>query len=302
MAATVMVSGGGFKFKANSTGGTWSWTVDANNVQNAGQYYSVTDVSTPWGPLSHLAVPIPADVVTAMADSIRCVQQQLDAHMSLVSSITNFSVAITEGDAAFEVGSVVVENDGAFGSFMSVTATPDVQWLSSTPSVASGLGRNDQADFAITMVPDALLASGSPYTGTVNLQDDTSSQTTIPVTVTVQVVPRPAISVSSQSFTFTYSLTTGAVSVNYLTITNSGPATSSLTYTLCKVIDDSTWLAYSPSSGGPLPSGVSEQVILSLVSGNIPQQVGVYSEKLRVYSSNASNSPVDIDVTLEVTV
>jgi len=302
MAATAIVSGGGYKFQATSTGGTWTWTVDATNIENAGQFYQVIDIGTPYGPLVHLAVPIPADVIQAMADSISCVRQQLEAHMSLVQpATTSFSLAVTEGDAVSEIGTVTVQNDGSFGSFMNVAATATVQWLSATPTVATGLGRSDQAQFTINLSPESLLATGSPYVGYVNLQDNTSSQTVIPITVNLQVIPRPAISTSATSISFTYSQTTGILSVEYLTITNGGPVTSVLEFVVCKVIDNSAWLLFTPTSGGPLQAGESTQITFSLDPQNIPTTIGTYSETIRIYSDNASNSPVDIDVTLDVT-
>lgn len=300
--ATAIVSGGGYRFHIASTGGTWEWIVDATNVESAGQFYRVMDISTPYGPLVHLAIPIPADVIQAMANSISCVQQKLEAHMSLVQPATTvFSLAVTEGDPALEVGTVMIQNDGAFGSFMNASASSDVQWLSATPSMATGLGRGNQAQFSIILSPESLLATGSPYVGNVNLQDDTSAQTTIPITVNLQVIPRPSISTSTQSVFLTHSQTSGVSSVAYMTISNGGPVTSILNFILCKVIDNSPWLIYEPTSGGSLQAGDLTQVKFSLDSQNLPQTIGTYSEKIRIYSDNASNSPIDIDVTLDVT-
>jgi hypothetical protein len=133
------------------------------------------------------------------------------------------------------------------------------------------------------------------------LQDNTSSQTVIPVTVNLQVIPRPAISVSSTSITLTYSQTVGTASVAYLTITNGGPVTSVLEFILCKIIDNSPWLQFTPATGGPLQAGESSQIMFSLDTQNVPNTLGTYSETVRVFSENASNSPVDVSVTLDVT-
>jgi hypothetical protein len=91
-------AGGGFSFSLNSIGGTWRWTVFASNLSNPGLLYQVQDISTPYGPMNVAMIPLPADVVQAMAQSITDVKNQLKPLMTLVSSQTSFSVGVTEGD------------------------------------------------------------------------------------------------------------------------------------------------------------------------------------------------------------
>jgi len=298
----VIVSGGCYKFSVESVGGSWSWAVQANNTQGAGQLYQVTDINTPYGPLTVIDVPIPSDVIVGMADSITDVQGQLAPLMTLIGSTTSFNVVVTEGDPNVAVGSVTVMNSGAFGSFMTATATAGVQWLSVSPSSHQGIGKNEQVTFDIVLMPASLLATDSPFSGTVTLQDNRVPPTQIPITVSATVLPRPEISVNPSSLGLTFMSSTGVPGGSQqLTISNSGPILSSLEFTLASINNES-WLSFVPTSGGPLAYGESSIVTVSVsasgAGGLVP---GTYSDTIRVSSTKASNSPVDVPVTLTVT-
>lgn len=298
-----VVSGGGFEFQTESVQGTWRWTVRANNLQGVGQLYEVVDIGTPHGPLYRTQIPIPGDVVDAMAKSLSDLRDQLAPLLALVSgSQTAFNLIITEGDPDEEIGSVTAQNSGAFGSFMGVTATPSTSWLAVSPTSAQGLGKGEQVTFDLSIFTATLLASGSPYAGVVNLQDDRSSPTVIPIAVTVTVLPRPVIAVSPAQIDLTFVLSTSTAGPpKILSVSNSGPVGSQLEYTVAKVDNNSSWLSISPLSGGPIAPGGSEQVTFSVVAAQAPAVPGTYQETVRVSSPNASNSPVDVVVRLVVT-
>lgn len=274
--------------------------MSASSLQGPGQSYQVQDILTPYGPMNVAAIPLPAAVVQSMAQSITDVQDQIKPLMTLVSTQTSFSLGITEGDSNSSVGSIQIRNDGGFGSSLSAVATADVQWLTvSTPEIQN-IARGETASFSINLVTDNLLSSQSPYVGHVNIQnvDDTSS--VITTTVSVVVLPRPAISVNTQNVDFTWSILTPAAAPYYMTVSNSGPGSSSLNFSASK-LTDSSWLDVSPASAGPLAAGEESSVVLSIVGASIPSIVGVYTETVRLSSVNASNSPVDVTVTLTVT-
>lgn len=297
------VSGGSFGFNLVSVGGTWSWTVRANNVYGGSQLYQVADVISPWGRLSDVDSPIPGDVVTAMAGSILDVQGQLAPLLSLVQGISSFMVTVTEGDPPMDVTTVPVQNSGAFGSFMTATATPGASWLSSNPSFLKALGKSEQGTFTIRVAPATLLANGSPYSGIVNLQDNRVPSTVIPISILVTVLPRPAFSLSSTNVGLTYSLATMTTGVGNGTVlvTNGGPVNSLLNFSVGKVNNCSAWLQVSPLIAGPLASGGSSLLTFTLVPGLVPGIPGSYTETIQVSSTNASNSPQSITVTLTVT-
>lgn len=299
---TTTVASGGYEFSHDSVGGKWYWTVLASNVKGAGQLYQVTGIRSPFGPMAQSLIPIPGDVVLKMADSIQEMQQTLAPLIALVSpGTTTFSVTVVEGDAASLAATVPFQNSGAFGSFLTATATPGVPWLKAVPTSVVGLGRSEQSQFAIQVLPATLLASGSPYSGTVNLQDNRSPATVIPITVNVTVLPKPAITASAAEITLTYSIGTATVgSPQTLTLTNSGGAGSQLSAVLSKVQNASPWLSFTPPSVGPVASGGTADVVFSLVPGSIPGLTGTYVETIKVASPTASNSPVAVTVKLVV--
>ena len=301
MTFDAIVAGSKFGFSKQSVGGTWSWSVQADNTLGVGQLFQFTDINTPYGPLFQVEIPIPGDVVEEMANSLSEVRSQLAPLMAFVQPVgTPFNIIIVEGDPNEAVGSVDVQNIGAFGSFMSVTATPDSAWLSADPSIVQGIGKNQVARFNISLLTAALLASESPFNGNVNLQDNRDPPTILPVSVIVTVLPRPTIGVSPLQLSFTHILSTGISSgAQAITVENTGPIQSSLEFAAA-VVNGSTWLALVPVSGGPLDPAQTDQVTVSLDSSKIPVAPGTFSDTVRISSGTASNSPIDVPVTLTV--
>lgn len=297
-----IVSGGSYEFALASVGGTWSWAVRANNVQGAGQLYEVINVRTPYGPIERVASPIPGDVILEMAMSVQSVQGQLSPMLALVSpGTTSFTITIVEGDANQVAATVPFQNAGNFGSFMTVNGTPGAPWLQVNPTSVAGIAKGEQGAMTVTLLTSSLLNSGSPYSGSVSLQDNRSVPTVIVLTFNVVVLPRPSIGVSPPALGLSYFLSTQSSGPSaILTVSNSGPVTSSLNWSVAKLLNSSPWLSFTPSTGGPLASGGSSNVTCTLVPSLVPQVVGTFQETLRVTSPNASNSPVDVPLVLTV--
>ncbi|HEY8098933.1 MAG TPA: hypothetical protein VIE65_22955, partial [Methylobacter sp.] len=258
-------------------------------------------IETPYGPLTTVMIPIPGDVIQAMADSLSQVQQQLSPMLSLISpSPASFTVTITEGDPDTKIGTITVQNAGAFGSIMSAYATPGVSWLKTQPSVANGLGKNDQANFDIIISSSILLNSASPYSGIVVVQDNKNPPTIIPITVNVIVLPRPVVVVSPTTVTLSYTLCTSTVGPSQLVnVINGGPAGSTMNFVATK-INGSAWLSVFPASGSNIASGGTFPITLSVVRAGVPLLPGTYTDIVRVASPNASNGYIDIPVQLVV--
>ncbi len=297
------VAQGGFRFSKISVGGTWFWTVTADNVQGAAQQYFVRDIQTPFGRLTDgIDVPIPGDVVADMAGSVSQFQQQLAPLIVLVSGQpTVLNATVTQGDPASLVGTINFLNAGAFGSFMTASATPTVAWLSASPTTVPGIGQNQNGQFNIILDPTILTASSTPYTGVMNLQDNRSTPTMIPITVNVTVLPQPIITANTSSIGLSWTLMTGANSGSQqLIVTNTGPAPSTLGFTAAKVQNGSPWLTFSPTSSSGITSGNAAVITFSIVPTGVPQIAGVYFETILLSSPNAQNSPVSIQVQLTV--
>lgn len=291
-------TGGGFTFGLMSVGGMWRWTVSATSLGGPGNAYQVHDIMTPYGPLRVVSVPLPADVVMEMARSIADVRSQIKPSMKVVSSQTSFSTSITEGDPGSNIGQIQIRNDGGFGSFLSVVATPDVQWLVVPTPEVQNIGRGETAMFGIDVATDNMLASQSPYVGHINVQDSNDPSSTETATVMVTVLPRPTISTNTKNINFTWSVMTPSASYQSIVVSNSGPGLSNLTFTASKVFG-SSWLSVSPVGPVSLSTGDAANVSVSLVGSAIPL-LGNYVEKVRILSHNASNSPVDVTVSLNV--
>ncbi len=294
------VSGSTFSFQQISVGGVWEWSVQALNNSGLPQPFQIVNIITPYGRFADADIPIPGDVITAMAQSVLSMQGQLAPLLALVNGINTFNILVTEGDPLLYVASVSVQNAGAFGSSMNATASPAQPWLGTSPSFLNSLGKGDQGIFNISVNPATLLASGSPFSGTVNLQDNRIPSTVIPITIVVTVLPRPAIQVLDGPITFTYSLSTGTVGMGAGTvrILNAGPPNSVLNFTLGKTQNCSPWLQLSTLSGGPIAAGGQVSVSATLLPAQVPMLAGTLTETIQVMSTNASNSPQTFDVNL----
>lgn len=298
---TGVLSGSGFEFQIESIGGTWRWSVSSNFTQGIGSLYFVNNIRTPFGLLQQALIPIPDAVIAAIYDSIQSIKQQFSPLMTLVSpNSLIFPGTTTEGDSAFVLGTVILQNSGAFGSFMDLTATSSAPWISASPTFANGLAKNEQASFDIIVNPVNLLNANSPYSGTVIFQDNRVPSTQLTANIVLTVNPRPVIGVDPNSIGLVfYSSSMVPGSNQSLTIENLGVLNSTLVAILAKVSNQSWW-TFTPSSVGPLASGASSIVTISLVTGNVPANPGTYTDTLRVSSINASNSPVDVPITLTV--
>lgn len=293
------VLGGGFDFSVCSVGGTWRWRVTANNVHGAGQFYQVEDIRTPFGSLANTDVPIPGEVVAAMADSLQTFRQQLQPHLSLTSQ-ASYNITVTEGDPLTSVGTATFTNSGAFGSFMTAYGSPGASWLSVDPPSVAGLGKNASGQARIWVDPRIMLAADSPYSGHVIFQDNADPASVAPVSVMVTVLPRPEIQVQDV-VALTYYMSSGVSGGPIpVAVSNSGPSGSTLGFSLSKVQNQSPWLSFTPSSGSNIASGSDVTVTFSVVTANVPHIPGVYTEIVRVSSPNASNSPRDVEVRLTV--
>jgi hypothetical protein len=296
---TTQVSGGGFTFSVESVGGVWTWDVVVSNIPNLGQTASIKNIRSPYGPTQYNNCPIPSDVVVGMSESLVQFQQQLNPRLTAVSA-TGYSLTITEGDPSQELSELILQNSGAFGSFMSVFSSPNSPWLTSIPSVVNGVGKGSQCHMTPKLNPVTMLASSSPYSGHINYQDNANPANVVSATFSVVVLPRPVFSLSATSVALSYSLSGTVGSSGSVTVTNSGPATSSLTFTSSKLLNQSAWLTLTPDSGSNIPQSGYVVMLFTLNQSQVPSVPGIYSDTIRLTSKNASNSPQDITVTLTV--
>lgn len=189
---------------------------------------------------------------------------------------------------------VTVANSGA-GTLVAPTVIPSYTdgsgWLSvSTASTAGG--------YTITVQPVmSQIGAAGTYNGKVSIDCAGASNTpqAFNVTLTVAAPTTPVLVANPTSLTFSYALGSTTPSAKSVTISNGG-AGSLATPTLGAVTygtGASGWL--NPSlSGGNLTVGVNTAYFGTTLSGT-------FTATIAVASTNATNSPLSIPVTIDVT-
>jgi uncharacterized protein (TIGR03437 family) len=174
----------------------------------------------------------------------------------------------------------------------SVTTTDGGNWLSVAPAGpgANPAGTNTSNSINITVNPTGL--TGTSYTGSVKLSYGAGyNPLTIPVTFTLTVPLVPLNPPSPTSMTFNYMVGGTAPSSQPLSITSS----SSISVNAA-VTSGNSWLSVSPASGST-PAGFTVSVnTAGLTSAQ------TLTGNIQITSAGASNAPLNIPVTYNVTV
>lgn len=256
----------------------------------------IRDVVTPYGLLGD-RIPIPGQVVQAMADSIAEVQNSYTP--SILLNPGALTIVVDEGRGVSDPKSVQVTNNGLFGSLLAVSITSSAPYVFSVPANVSGLAANESGSFDVSADSTNLLSLGSPYAVLLTVQgaNATNSPQSIPVTVVVR--PKATIDVAPPALQFnvTAPLSGPPIPSQQLSLTNSGPPTSVLDYQIRKVIGVPWLVSFAPVFGS-LNGGVTQPITV-VVAPAASMISGVYTETLRItgYSSNLS---VDVPVTLNI--
>ena len=170
---------------------------------------------------------------------------------------------------------------------LTTSTTSGGNWLSVSP-----VGGQTGGSFAVTANPSAL-APGT-YTGSVKVYSAASnSPQTLSVTFNVSAPPFILVPAPS-SFTFT-SVTGGTTPTQALSVTSS-PA-SSVSYTAAvSTTDGNAWLSVNPTSGTTGGAALT----VSADPTKVPTG-GTYHGTITLTSSGATNSPLAVPVTFNVT-
>ena len=134
------------------------------------------------------------------------------------------------------------------------------------------------------------LAAGS-YAGSIAVAAATAANSPQTIAVTLRVAPVATIAASPAALSFTQTSGGAAPAPASVAITSSGGA---VTFTVsASTTSGGTWLSVTPS-GGTTPANLS---VLVSGGGLAP---GTYSGKITVVSAGATNTPLNIDVSLVV--
>lgn len=289
-----------YQFQVALPAGIWRWTTRID-VSLATPQFEVRNVTSPYGTLRDM-IPIPGPVVAAMAASITQIKSAFSP--AILIAPTSLTFTVTQGQGVSLPQTVSLTNNGVFGSLLASTISSTAPWLAVTPANLGGIALNEMASFCVTADSSSLLASSSPYTETLTIQDPAASNSPQTIAVTVTVLPQAVIAVAPTSLIFQISSPLpgdvfSPVPAQTFQLSNNGPTGSQLTYLIQKLIGNSPWLvSFTPFSGN-LASDQSQTITVAVAPP--PYMLpGSYTETLRI-SGYSQNMCFDVPITLTIT-
>ena len=286
-----------YQFEVSLASGAWRWTTRVD-VSKAQVQTEVRDVITPYGLLRD-SIPIPGEVVQAMADSI---QQVLLAYPpSILLDPVSLVFVLDEGRGVSASAPIRVTNNGILGSLLSVQITSSAPYVIAMPANIGGLVANASGSFDVSVDSTYLLASGSPYTAGLTVQSSAASNSPQVIPVAVTVRPKATISPAPTALSFYVGAPFAGdfppIPSQQLSLFNSGLGSSVLDYQIRRLVGV-PWLASVSPVYGSINGGSMQPITVAVAPPN-GMLSGVYTETLRItgYSSNMS---VDVVVTLNI--
>lgn len=289
-----------YQYQHQLATGSWRWTTRMD-VSGSTPSYSVRDIISPYGILRD-SVPIPGDVIEAMGSSITEIQSNFPPSI-LVGPPASLTFEVDEGRGFSAAQTVVLTNNGVFGSLLGATLSASATYLSVAPANVGNLAANESGAFDVSVNSMSLLSLNSPYSETVTVQDANAANSPQTLSVTINVRPKAVIDVTPLILPFTVTAPlTGAfppIPTQQFTVENTGPAGSVLDYQIQRVTglsDD--WLSSFAPVTGTLTSGGTDTITVAVAPIEGLAR-GTYQETLRI-SGYSDNSYVEILVQLVI--
>lgn len=288
-----------YQFELATAAGKWRWTTRLD-VSGYGPVYSVRDIRSPYGLLRD-SIPLPGEVVSSMAESIDELKSNFSSHI-LAGPPSSLTFTVDEGRGYSEPQSVIITNDGVYGSILGASVTQSAAYVRVTPANIGNLAANESGQFDVDVSSTSLLATSSPYSETLTIQDPgaTNSPQLVPVTIIVR--PKATISTDVVLLTFTATKPLSGpfdpVTPQTFTVQNTGPSGSVLDFEVNKLTGLSPWLTGIVPSTGLLASSGTQVVTVTVVP---PSTLGwgTHTEFLRV-AGYSSNSYIDVEIRLVI--
>lgn len=280
--------------------GTWRWTTRMDVSGSVPAFY-IRDIISPYGILRD-SIPVPGDVIEAMSSSITEIQANFPPSI-LIGPPSSLTFDVDEGRGFSAGQTVVLTNNGVFGSLLGATLSSSSSYLSVSPANIGNLASNESGAFEVSVNSTTLLALNSPYNETIAVQSPNASNTPQVLSVEINVRPKASISLSSLALSFSVSAPlTGPfppVPSQQFAVENAGPIGSVLDYQIQRVTGLSdNWLASFAPVTGVLTSGTSQIITVSVAPVEGLAR-GTYQETLRV-SGYSDNSYVEILIQLVI--
>lgn len=288
-----------YQFSFQTAQGRWKWTTRLDlSGQNPKPW--VINVETPWGLLRD-TTPLPGEVVQAMSGSIDQLMQAFPPTI-LVGPPTALTFNVDAGRGRSDSQTVLVTNDGTYGSLLNAVLITSANWIVTLPGNVPGLSSNQSGSFDVSVDSTSLTSAGSPYSGSVIVQDprSTNNPQTIPVIVNVRPLAHVVTDLALLTFNVPYSITGiyPAIPTQQFQIANTGTLGSLLDYQIQKLTGLSNWLSsFSPPTGQVV--GGAAQPVTVLVQPCPNSYMGVYEEILRI-SGYSDNQYADVNIRLVI--
>jgi hypothetical protein len=287
-----------YQFEVTLSTGRWKWTTRVDVSQSLA-INQIRDVITPYGLLRD-TIPIPGEVVQAMADSITKVQQSYTP--SILLNPTALTFVVDEGRGVSSPKSVQVTNNGLLGSLLATSISSSAPFVFPLPANVNGLSSEESGSFDVSADTTNLLALGSPYAVLLTVQSSTATNSpqTIPVTVIVRPKATILTSVLSLQFNVVAPLSGPFPQIpsQQFNLLNSGPPTSVLDYQIRKLVGVPWLVSFAPVFGSV--NGGGSQPITVVVAPTTIMPPGSYTETLRI-SGYSTNLTLDVTVALNIT-
>lgn len=289
-----------YQFELPVSSGKWKWVTRLDVSQSNPAFY-IRDVISPYGLLRD-SIPIPGEVVQSMAQSIQDLKDNFKPHI-LVGPPTSLTFLVDEGRGTSLPQTLILTNDGVYGSLLGMSLTPSAAYVRVTPGSVGNLAFNESGQISVDVNSTSLISENSPYAESVTIQDSTATNSPRNLPITIVVRPKATIRVTpSLLFTFTVAKPlTGdfpAIPAQTFNVANIGPTGSVLDYTVKKLLGLSDWLPSFLPSSGTLTTVTSDTVTVTVAPAST-LLVGTYTEKLRV-AGYSSNSYIDVEIRLVI--
>ena len=205
--------------------------------------------------------------------------------------LNQFNISFAAYEAGANPSSKVLQIKNSGQQTLEYTLSTDTEWVSFSPE--SGTSTGQIVEHAISIDKNGLQAQNDPYTATITI---TSSQAynnpqSVTVSLNVSEEPPPEIWTSTQQLTFNAQEGGSNPSSQALKIKNTGSGT--LQY---QITDSANWLDVNPKSGS-VQTGERNHTVSVNIAG---LQEGTYDGTITITDPDASNSPQQVDVTLNI--
>lgn len=287
-------------FFVTLNGRTWRWKTRMD-VSGSVPAFQIVDILTPFGVLRD-SIPLPGEVVQGMSDSINTLLSNFKPSI-LLGPPSTLTFNVDEGRGFSLPQTVVLTNNGVFGSLLSASLVSSASFTTVSPSAIGHLAFNQSGSFEVAVDSTDLLSVSSPYNTTITVQDPAApnSPRTLPVTINV----RPKAVIAATPLTLTFNATRPisgpfpAIPSQIFSVQNSGPSGSVLDYQIVRLTGLSqNWLESFLPVTGTLNASQAQDITVTVapVEGLLP---GTYTETLRI-SGYSFNSFLDVTIQLVI--